>query len=382
MLVCAISLLGGGCIGTDSPAAPPSSTGMPSPATTASTPPSPTTITTVTPPPTSAPLPPQPDGVPFPTEEWPRGEWPAGVDGAVIDEATDVAFGEGSGRRVRAFVVIHEGRLLYERYSPSLMDTPETLFPSFSIAKSFASALVGILVGQGRLDVSAPAAIPEWQESGDPRGAITIDDLLRMSSGLEWRQERVAGADLVRLFEVSDAALFSAKKDLVGGPGDTFNYSDGNTVLVSRIIADEVGSGDDFRRFMETELLDPIGIGDMNMRFDDVGTWQGGSVADTTALDCARLGLLFLRDGVWDEKRILPEGWVDYVRTPSEANAEYGAGWWLDLERPGVFYAIGVQGQVIGVVPEYDLVFVQLANDSMTSLELSNVLMAEFDKKS
>jgi len=149
-------------------------------------------------------------------------------------------------------------------------------------------------------------------------------------------------------------------------------------MLINRIQAEQVGSGHDFREFMETELLDKIGVNRMETMFDPTGTWFGAISADTTALNFARFGLLYLRDGVWDGERILPEGWVEYTRTPSAANPEYGAGWWLDLERPGVFYAVGIRGQTIAVDPQHDLTFVTLATDSAISLPVSEAILNAF----
>ena len=156
-------------------------------------------------------------------------------------------------------------------------------------------------------------------------------------------------------------------------------YFTGNTVVIDRVVADLVGSGHAFREFMCLELLDRIGINRLDMDFDNAGTWLGAWSADTTARNFAKLGLLYLRDGVWDGERILPEGWVNYCRTPSAANPEYGAGWWLDSLRPGVFYAIGVRGQVIAVDPAHDLTFVTLATDSQASLPVGEAILDAFD---
>jgi CubicO group peptidase (beta-lactamase class C family) len=279
----------------------------------------------------------------------------------------------------RAMVIIHGGRLVYERYSPNEVDGRSRIMPSFSIAKSFTSALVGILVRDGRLAVDAPASVPEWASPEDPRGAITLDDLLRMSSGLSWTQGSYPNnPDPLGMLASDDAAAYVAAKPLVTEPGTAFLYSDGNTVVIDRVLADVVGSGHAFREFMRVELLDRIGINRLEMDFDGAGTWLGAWSAETTARNFAKLGLLYLRDGTWDGTRILPEGWVDYSRTPSAANPENGAGWWLDLLRPEVFYAIGVLGQVIAVDPAHDLTFVTLATDSQVSLPVGEAILDAF----
>jgi CubicO group peptidase (beta-lactamase class C family) len=244
--------------------------------------------------------------------------------------------------------------------------------PSYSMAKSFTSALVRILVGQGRLDVDQTAPVPA-RDGDDPRHQITVDDLLHMSSGLEWAER--AGepdSDLVAAVTSGDAAA----KELAHEPGTRFNYSSGDTLLLDRIMADEVGGN--FRSFLDAELLDRLGIDPLHAEFDEAGTWLGAYTADTTAQDVAKFGLLYLRDGVWEGERILPEGWVEFSRMPSDTNPEYGAHWWLDLERPEGFYAVGIEGQVITVDPEHDLTFVTLATDSATSPPVSDAILDAF----
>jgi CubicO group peptidase (beta-lactamase class C family) len=175
-----------------------------------------------------------------------------------------------------------------------------------------------------------------------------------------------------------DAAAYAADKELADEPGTRFLYNSGNTVILDRILADEVGSEQPFRPFMDAELFDKLGMDPMLLEFDGAGTWLGAYAADTTALNFAKFGLLYLRDGIWDGERILPEGWVEYSRTPSGTNPEYGAGWWLDPERPGVFYAVGVDGQVITVAPEHDLTYVTLATDGPVSLPVSEAILDAF----
>lgn len=324
-------------------------------------------------------FPPQPEGVPFPAESWPEGAWPAGVDRAIVDAAVDEAFADGAVQRVRAVVIVHGGQIVYERYSPNLADHASAMMPGYSIAKSITAMLVGILVRDGRLDVEQPAAVAEWATPGDLRGEITLDDLLRMSSGLEWDQGRPPGfGDQGQMLGSIDAAAYAAEKELLHPPGTAFLYSSGNTMIIDRILAGEVGSGEAFEAFMRAELLDKIGLQPINLQFDPAGTWHGWFGADTTARDFARIGLLALRDGVWDGERILPEGWMEYSRTPSATNPEYGAGWWLDLARPGVFYAVGVNGQTIAVDPAHDLAFVTLATDSAISLPVSEAILDAF----
>ena len=362
------------------PTNPPPTAASPPPTVT----PSPT-VTVQAPTPTPDPVtgltgkyPPQPEGVPFPDEDWPAGEWPDGVDRAAIDAVVDTAFGSGGPNRVTAVLIVHGGKLIYERYSPNGADTPTALMPGYSMAKSITSALIGIMVRDGRLSVIDPATVPEWP-AGDPRAGITIDNLLRMESGLEFSQGRPPDfGDQGAMVLSGDAARYAAEKPLVNPPGSEFHYSSGNTVILARILADQAGYGEDILNFVHAELFDKLGIQRFDLQLDRSGTWLGSHAASLTARDWAKFGLLYLRDGVWDGERILPEGWVDYSRTPASTNPEYGAGWWLDLLRPQVFYAVGAFGQAITVDLEHDLVIVTLATDSQTSLPVSEVILNAF----
>jgi CubicO group peptidase (beta-lactamase class C family) len=321
-----------------------------------------TATTSPAPPAVSFGFPEQPTGVPFPTAKWPRGEWPEGVDKGRIVAATEAALAGGAPARVRATVIVHRGRLIYERYSPNADDGPGVVMPSFSIAKSITSAFIGILVREGRLDITAPAPVPEWDvDPEDPRAAITVADLLHMASGLEWVDGMETGSNMIEMLNRYDAAAYVAARPLEDTPGTSFLYNSGGTTLLDRILADEVGTGEELRAFMDAELFDKLGMEPVETEFDGAGTWLGFYSADTTARDLVKFGLLYARGGRWEGEQILPEAWVEYSRTPSPANPEYGAHWWLDPARPEVMYAIGAQGQVLTVDPAHDLVIVQLS---------------------
>jgi CubicO group peptidase (beta-lactamase class C family) len=211
------------------------------------------------------------------------------VDRTAVERAVETAFAEGRSPRVRAVLIVHGGEIVYERYSPNRADGRSVAMPGFSMAKSLTSALVGILVREGRLDVEARAAVPAWRTESDPRHAITLDHLLRMSSGLAWT-ERPHDVDFFPLIAADDGAAYAADKELVEEPGTQFLYSSGDTMLTAGIMADEVGSGSDFRAFVDAELLDKIGIGRLGMDFDPSGTWYGGFSWETTARNFARFG--------------------------------------------------------------------------------------------
>ncbi len=321
-------------------------------------------------------LPSQPAGVPWPTVNWPEGA--PRVDLARLSAVTAEAFGPAASPDLgvtEALVVIQAGELVLERYGEGF--GPEGTYKSWSMAKSITQALVGILVGDGRLDIHAAADVPEWSAPGDPRGAITLDQLLRMVSGLafveDYRPDQAS--DVIEMLfgrGETDVAHFAADMPLAHEPGGFWAYSSGTTNIISRCAARAAGAfGPDFEAFMRARLFDPIGMTTPAPRFDAAGVFIGSSFCFCSARDFARLGLLYLRGGVWDGRRILPEGWVDYARTPTPRQPTdeqaYGAQWWLGLAGPGSFSAQGYEGQYIAVVPDLDLVVVR---NGSTPLEL------------
>lgn len=310
------------------------------------------------------PLPGQPSDVPWPTAQWPRAE-PATADPQAFAAHADSLFALTPAQGVTyAVVAIQRGRLVYERYAAGAQ--PFYLQYSWSMAKSITHALAGILVRDGRLDIHAPAAVPEWQSAGDPRRAITLDHLLRMSSGLAFNEDYVDGSvsDVIPMLNYEgrhDTGAFAAAKPLQHPPGSFWSYSSGTTNIVCRILRDVVGNGaSGMLDFMRRELFEPIGMTTVLPKFDTSGTFVGSSYCLATPQDFARFGYLYLRDGVWEGRRILPPGWVDYARTTTYRDAEqaYGAHWWIHPRRAW-FIASGYDGQRILVVPERNLVLVR-----------------------
>lgn len=317
------------------------------------------------------PLPPQPDGVAWPTSDWPTGPLPAGVDQTRLVRLVADAFegGDPGLGQTLALVVIQGGRLVLERYGEGVgaSDTQ----PSWSMAKSITQALVGILVGEGRMDIHAPLAAPEWRGTDDPRAAITLDHLLRMSSGLRFVEDYVPDhpSDVIEMLfgaGKADVAAYAASKPLEHPPGTVWSYASGTTNIIARAIGDVLGARGDAvvtATFISQRLLFPLGMRESWPKFDDAGTFIGSSYCFCTPRDFARFGLLYLRDGVWEGRRLLPPGWVDYARTatptPPTEELGYGAHWWLGIAGPGSFSANGYDGQYTVVVPDLDLVVVR-----------------------
>jgi CubicO group peptidase (beta-lactamase class C family) len=314
-----------------------------------------------------------------PAAPWPAGHAPPGEPPpAAVSAALERAFAEPGGparRHTKAVVVVHDGRLVAERYAPGV--GPDTPLLAWSMAKSLTMALVGALVRDGRLDPAAPAAVPEWHGAGDPRAALTLDLLLRQSSGLAFDETYGPTNDVSRmLFTRPDTGAFAAAMPLAHPPGTHWSYSSGTSNLIARLVRDAFG-GDlgAMVRYANEALFDPAGMTSAFFEPDASGSFVGSSYAHMSARDWARFGELFRRDGVWEGRRLLPEGWVRYATTPTPAapHGAYGAHWWLNAGTPGapedrpwpaipsdVYAARGHSGQWVAVVPSAKLVVVRL----------------------
>lgn len=297
----------------------------------------------------------QPAGVPFPTETWPTGPLPTGVDPGALDDAVAVAFGADDAEvRVRSLVVVQGGQIVYERYHS--LDSPEAATESYSVAKSFTSALIGMLVADGRMTLDEHPPRPEWSDPSDPRRTITIRNMLQMSSGLEWSEEYGPDSLAMRMLTAESAADVMAEQPLESDPGTVFEYSTGTTALLSGIAADSLGGCAQEIDYLNTRLLDPIGITTDEIEKDTGGCFLGGTGMNMTPRDFARFGLLYLRGGNWDGEQIIEQSWIDESRVPASTNPQYGLQWWLGGD--GSFAAEGLFGQRIVVVPDADMVIV------------------------
>ncbi len=329
------------------------------------------------------PLPSQPAGVAWPTQEWPRGELPADARAAVEAEVARVSgLAEGPLGETRTVLIVQGGRLVYEHYGAGFDALDRQV--SWSMAKSVTAALAGIAVGDGALTLDSPVAPPVWRDS-DPRRAITLRQALHMADGLAWNEidyGDVLQNDAAKMLfgeGREDIVAYVARKRGRHEPGKVWNYSSGTTNLISAAVSRALGPralGDPTGRerylnFLTDRLLRPIGMTRTSPEFDAAGNLYASSLIYATAQDWARFGYLHLRDGVWDGQRILPAGWVDFVRTPATAEGalEYGGHWWLSpANQEGTlpdgpydtFEARGYQGQRILVIPSKDAVIVRL----------------------
>ena len=263
-----------------------------------------------------------------------------------------------------AFVVLHEGAIVAERYRPGI--TEDTRLLSWSMGKSFTNALIGLMAGDGLLDIYAPMDIPQWKD--DNRRAITLNDLMQMQSGLEWNENYGNRSDVnLMLHQEADMGLFALSKPLRVKPGTHWYYSSGSTNIVMRYLRGKFSSDQAFWTYIRERLFTPLGIWNACFEPDMTGTPVGSSYLYVTARDYARFGQMFLDDGCVAGERILPEGWVDYSVTPaSDSQGGYGAFFWLNQNKscPDVpedmFSCQGHDGQEIYIIPSKDLVVVIL----------------------
>jgi CubicO group peptidase (beta-lactamase class C family) len=301
------------------------------------------------------------------------------VDLAKLQAAIDWAFAEPDParlRRSRAVVVIQAGHIVAERYAPGFSaDTP---LLGWSMTKTVTGVLVGTLVKAGKLSLEQKSLVPEWRVPGDPRAGITLDQLLRMTSGLRFTEnygdplEDVA----LMLFARANGAAYAIDKPLEVPPGTRWQYSSGTTNILSRIIRDAVGGTEqDYLAFPRQALFDRIGMRGAVIEPDSSGTLVTSSFMYATARDWGRLGQLLLQDGVWNGERILPQGWVRYMATltPLSKRKDFGAHLWVKVPPPfdsvvtprpqlpaDTFHAVGHEGQFVSVIPSRQLVVVRL----------------------
>ncbi len=315
------------------------------------------------------------------TQMWPMGDavpvvpLAEGVDGAKVAQAVDAAFEPAEGMTA-AFVVTHKGRIIGERYGDGI--TLHTPLESWSMGKSLTATLMGVLIQQGVYDLWQPAPVPEWQTEGDPRQQIRIADILRMSSGVRFRG--VADPDLDPALGYPDHLYvytgtvnsfeWAATRPPQWPPNTIGRYRNSDPVLTNYLVRLGVeGRGDDYLSFPQRELFDKIGIRGMVLETDPYGNYllQGYELAP--ARDWARLGNLYLQDGVWNGERILPEGYAEFVSTiapawEADGRPIYGGFFWINTTGTfpvprEAYYMAGAGGQTTLIVPSHELVVVR-----------------------
>jgi CubicO group peptidase (beta-lactamase class C family) len=325
--------------------------------------------------PSAAPAPP---GVAWPTTEWPRGSH---ANQAELETVVNEAFVDEELATTNAVVIIQGGRVLVERYGgvqeffdrPIAPVTATSQLLSWSMAKSMLHMIIGTLVDTGRLDPDAPAPVPEWQGEDDPRRQIRLRDLLAMRDGLAFVEVYEIG-ETSHVIEMlfgegkEDMAAYTAQLPLAHEPDTFFNYSSGTTNVLSRIVADVVGYGDEYREYLDDRLFGPLGMSSAVATFDPAGVFVASSYVHANALDFAKFGLLYLRGGEWDEKQLVSRAWVDTAQIPLSVDEESGSfyswQWWVTGDEYGTYWASGYEGQMIAAVPALDALVVRFGKTS------------------
>jgi CubicO group peptidase (beta-lactamase class C family) len=279
--------------------------------------------------------------------------------------------GYGDGERTTAVVVVKDGRIVAERYRADF--DPHRPQRTWSVAKSIAASVIGRAVALHMIAVDAPADVPEWRHPGDPRAAITLAQLMHMNSGLftngpgNRTDEIYLGGGAVT--QVATAMPLEA------APGTRFRYANDDVLLAARALRAEIGDDQRFLAFPYQQLLWRIGMAHTTLETDWEGSYVLSSQVWTTARDLARLGLLYLNDGLWGGERLLPEGWTRFVATPAGAQPEtatgsghgYGALFWLYGPRQeppeGTYAMLGNRGQFVIIVPARRTVIVRRGFD-------------------
>jgi CubicO group peptidase (beta-lactamase class C family) len=306
-----------------------------------------------------------------------------GVPRERLARAIDDLFADAEAGETRALLVLSGGRVIAERYGAGF--GPNTPLIGWSMSKTVTGVMIGQLVADGRLRLNETAPVPAWQRSGDPRGEITLRQLLQMRSGLRHTEggDPVYRSDEVRMLFLDgrdDMAAYAEAQPLEAEPGRKFEYSSASTVILADLAARALTDNRDpaFRRravsdYLRTRLLDPVGMKSAVAEFDAAGTLIGSSMIHATARDWAKFGEFLRNGGAVKGAQLVPRGWIDFMKTPSPRNPAYGAQLWLnrpsstgeDMLFPGkapasLFGCVGHQGQYVIVSPKQKLTLVRL----------------------
>ena len=313
------------------------------------------------------------------SQPWPMGDRtdvsPAdgGPDHRVLDAAADAAFADPAAMTA-AFLVVHKGRIVAERYAPGI--TKDTQLESWSMGKSLAATLFALLVKDGTYTLEQPAPVPLWQRPGDPRTAIRNIDLLRMSAGLKFLGNQEPGSnqtypDHYYIYTGGiDAFHYSITRPQEYPPNTDGRYRNSDPLTITYLAKLAVTKrGEEFLTWPQRALFDRIGIRRQVLETDPHGNFLITGYDYGTARNWARIGLLYLQDGMWQGERVLPEGWTTFVSTPAPAwkRPEYGGQFWLNRIGtwnlpPDTYFAAGAGGQNTWIVPSHDLVIVRMGH--------------------
>ena len=333
---------------------------------------------------------------------WPIGEGDintklSNIDYLALTQALNKSFEEPlatTSRRTKAVVVIYKGQLIAEQYASGVNKNTPLL--SWSMAKSVTNLQVGLLVNDGLVDIYQSANVPSWTNKPDYQ-QITLDQLLRMSSGLSFAETYGGASDAPYMLSIApNASEYAENKEITHKPDTFWSYSSGTSNILSGIIKRTIG-GDfqQYYQYTQEKLFKPLNIKSAQLEADSSGIFVGSSYVYATARDWAKLGQLMLQDGLWEDQRILPEGWVEYSSSPTKTDPlnNYGAQFWLngdpkDLTKqrkwptvPNDAYSMnGYQGQYVVMIPSKDLVIARFGFTTPGADKGIEALLAEVIK--
>jgi CubicO group peptidase (beta-lactamase class C family) len=331
-------------------------------------------------------------------QPWPMGDAnPQGAsagdfDRTHVEKAVDLAFADADALTA-AFVVVHKGRIIAERYMAGI--TKDTQLESWSMGKSLTATLFALLVKDGVYRVDDPVPVPEWHVPGDPRGTIKIADLLHMSSGLKF----IAGQDpdytpdkgypdhMLIYTGAIDAFKHSMTRPLQFPPNTQGRYRNSDPLMVGWLIKQAVEKrGEQYLTWPQRALFDRIGIRRQVLETDPYGNFLLSGYDYGTARNWARIGMLYLQDGMWNGERILPEGWARFVSRPASAWKQpvYGGLFWVNGDGAwnvpkSAYFANGAGGQRTIIIPTHDLVVVRMGHyrGDRAGMKALNAALAE-----
>lgn len=321
---------------------------------------------------------------------WPIGDHPLdtvlpNVDYKSLQQVVANAFDEGDlwQKKTRAVVVIKDGQLIAEQYGKGI--SKQTPLIGWSMTKSITSALVGILVRQGKFTVDSPVPVKAWE--ADDRKQITWRNLLHMNSGLKWTEDYSKESDVTNmLYRENDMYTFSVSAPLAHEPGKTFYYSSGTTNILSGLVKNQFQDVNQYLDFIYKELFIPLNMRSITVEPDVVGNVVGSSYSFATARDWAKFGMLYLNHGNWYGNQILDSNWVSFSQEDAVGSEQtYSAQFWTNHAGTtlphcpkDVYFADGFKGQRIFIVPSKNAVVVRLglsdAQDFNHDKFLSDVL--------
>jgi len=329
----------------------------------------------------------------------------AGVSALALREAVDPLFDPGEAPDVgetRALIVMHAGKIVAERYADGF--GPESRFLSWSIARTVTGLIAGMMVSDGLLALDDPAPVAAWRQTGDPRAAITLRQLLQMRAGLQHREHWQPGppSDTLAMLAgegAADQAAFAAAKPLVQPPGESFADSAGTSMILAGIMTarltasrDPAARRDAMARFLAARFIGPLGLRDFVPEYDASGTLHGAMMMHMSARDYATIGEFIRQRGHVEGRQLIADQWFDFMTAPSPANVAYAGHLWLNRggeptplfpgqAGPEVMAAVGERGQFVLISPRQRLVIVRLGITREADMEALRTAMARLVRR-